>query len=130
MMGVKRKIAFFTVLLSVVLVVAHNVFPHHHGEKHHSECVGHQHYTHVCSEVGEKHLDDCGDHDDLCKTVYEFLNGNTAQVSHFVCVTDVFISIEPHVCTCKEFLEVDRAIDLVDQFWERNLPKRAPPVIA
>lgn len=127
-MSLKKKISLTFVLLSVVLVLAHNLFPHHHSVGH-KKCAS-THQTHVCASLNEVHISECGDHSDLCKTVYEFLSSSSSQVSHAVQVAHIDFDVKPHVCTCKHIFNIENEVEILDQFWRKNLPKRAPPVLA
>lgn len=130
-MGFKRIISLCTVTLAVMLVLGHNIFPHHHGKSHvgHSEsCVVHF-PNHVCVESNETHIDVCGGQGNLCKEIYEFL-GSGAQISHLVQVCEQTIDVEPHVCTCKSEYNVITNVLSVESDWQRHLPKRGPPFLA
>lgn len=120
-----------TVTLAVMLVLGHNIVPHHHSTSHvghNDSCVAHF-PSHVCAESNETHIDVCGGHDSLCKEIYEFLS-SSVQISHIGQVSEIKIILEPHVCTCKSEYSVVNNVLAVESDWQRHLPKRGPPILA
>lgn len=109
--------------LAVVLVLLHNVSPHHHVQ------IGYKNVSHVCS-IEHVHLESGVTHNDLCGKVYEFLTQNVT-VSHVASLEiGFYFDVTPHVCTCHHTYMVDDDIDIEDVFWERAFLKRGPPFIA